>query len=310
MGVIEPGATIGARPRRRTGAVLWILATLLMVASAVYQRLTGPTHPRRGSVTVAGDTLRYSLLRSGDTSEPARVVLPDPGPAVRGTLHYRRYPDDGPFTAVPLERRAAADGNGELTATLPAEPAAGKVEYWIELATPDGVARVPAADGGGDDTVVLRYKDPVPLHFLLPHVLVMFLAVLIGLRAGLGALVSPRRMRRDAWLALGGMTLGGLVLGPIVQKFAFGAYWTGFPFGSDLTDNKVLIMWLVWVAACLWLGPRRRERERPLSRPLVVAASVVMIVVYLIPHSLRGSQLDYGRLDAVEDPKDAIETGR
>ena len=34
-----------------------------------------------------------------------------------------------------------------------------------------------------------------------------------------------------------------------------------------------------------------------------------MVVVYLIPHSMRGSQLDYGRLDAVPDPKDAIRTG-
>jgi hypothetical protein len=35
-----------------------------------------------------------------------------------------------------------------------------------------------------------------------------------------------------------------------------------------------------------------------------------MIGVYLIPHSLRGSQLDYGRVEAGAKAKDAVTTGR
>ena len=36
------------------------------------------------------------------------------------------------------------------------------------------------------------------------------------------------RQRLLAWLAFGTLTVGGMILGPIVQKHAFGAYWTGF----------------------------------------------------------------------------------
>ena len=43
--------------------------------------------------------------------------------------------------------------------------------------------------------------------------------------------------------------IGGMILGPIVQKYAFGEYWTGFPYGGDFTDNKMLIMWLAWAIA-------------------------------------------------------------
>jgi hypothetical protein len=36
----------------------------------------------------------------------------------------------------------------------------------------------------------------------------------------------------------------------------------------------------------------------------------VTIAVYLVPHSLRGSQLDYGKLEGGTAPRDAIGTGR
>ena len=83
----------------------------------------------------------------------------------------------------------------------------------------------------------------------------------------------------------------------MVQKHAFGAYWTGWPFAYDLTDNKTLIMWIVWVAAAavLWKRPAPRDRA---GRMAIVAAAGIMLAVYLIPHSLRGSELDYSALEA------------
>ena len=159
-----------------------------------------------------------------------------------------------------------------------------------------------------DDDPVLRYKDPVPLHVLLPHILVMFLSMMIGVRAGLASLFRLQEARRLAWVTLGGLTIGGLILGPIAQKYAFGEYWTGWPNGYDLTDNKALIMWLVWLGACLVFGTKRWQRPRA-GRVAVVVAMLVMIVVYLIPHSLRGSELDYDKLKDGVPAQDAIKTG-
>jgi len=106
-----------------------------------------------------------------------------------------------------------------------------------------------------------------------------------------------------------GIALGGLVLGPIVQKYAFGAFWTGWPFGGDLTDNKTLGMWLAWVVAiAVW--SRRKDPSDRIARWTTVAAALVMVAVYLVPHSLRGSQLDYGKAQAGGAAKDAITTGR
>jgi hypothetical protein len=124
----------------------------------------------------------------------------------------------------------------------------------------------------------------------------MFFAMLIGVRTALGALVHPAGIRTWAWITLGLMTAGGMILGPMVQKYAFGAYWTGWPLGTDLTDNKTLAMWLAWVAAVLILWKRPAPGDWA-GRGAVLLATLVMMVVYLIPHSVRGSELDWSETE-------------
>lgn len=281
--------------------VLWVLAVLLMLTAAVYQRLTGPTYRLRGQFAVAAETYRYRLIRSAYSTADTMVSIPMPREQVTGSLSYRRYPTNDEFVSVPLESHGT-----ELGARLPAQPPAGKLEYYITLSTPGGEqVRIPDTPEG---TVVMRFKGPTPIFVLLPHVLMMFFAVLIGMRAGLAALFGPSSIRKLAWTTLVLVTIGGLMLGPVVQKTAFGEYWTGFPFGFDLTDNKTLIMWLVWLLA---VGVLEKFRDRQLAgRMTVIGAAVVMVVVYLIPHSLRGSELDYSQLDEGVPASEAVETGR
>jgi hypothetical protein len=68
-------------------------------------------------------------------------------------------------------------------------------------------------------------------------------------------------------------------------------------------------MWGVWLVVCL-AGAGLRWGQRGAGRLAVLLASLVMAGVYLVPHSMRGSELDYDRLEKVEHPTDAIRTGR
>jgi hypothetical protein len=293
------------------GALLWVAAVILMLSAAVYQRLTGPTNPVRGELVIDGLPQKYRLLRSEESVRDARIAVPSPMAGATGRVLYRRYPTDEGFRVVPMVTEATEDGREELAGYLPAQPASGKLEYRIEVGSPAGIMRIPSSGSAADgETIVMRFKDPVPLPILLSHVGFMFFAVLVGMRAGLGSLVSPGKVRRDSWVALGLMTVGGMILGPIVQKYAFGAYWTGFPWGYDLTDNKTLVMWVVWIVACGVLGRKDSEPPRWPARLTVLAAAIVMTAVYLIPHSLRGSQLDYGAVDSGTSAEDAVRTGR
>lgn len=256
-----------------------------MVAAAVFQRTTGPTYPYKGSVQLDGSSYEYRLVRSAETSERARVVLPAFGEdSAAPQIHYRRYPTGDSLTVVPF----VLEGD-EWAAYLPIQPAAGKMEYFVTASVDGHETRIPHEVGG---SVILRFKDPVPIGVLLPHVILMFLSILVGMRAGLSALFGFDDTRVLTYVALVGMTIGGMILGPIVQKYAFDAYWTGFPFGGDFTDNKTLIMWGAWLVAAIALW-RRRPGTDTMRRSIVIGAAVVMVVVYLIPHSFRGSELNY-----------------
>lgn len=275
--------------------VLWILAVVIMFAAADFQERTGPTKEFAGSFSFGGQEYSYGLVRSGNTDADAPVIVPDPGRGLTGRVYFKRYPTSDPFTQLSMESMA-----GDLQALLPAQPAAGKLEYYVELESAEGVVRIPE-----DGTLIIRFKDPVPLGVLVPHIIFMFIALLVGVRTALGAAVYPEGLRRLAWTTLGLMSVGGMILGPMVQKYAFGAFWTGWPHGYDLTDNKTLIMWIVWVGVAAVLAKRRSPRDW-IARGAILLAAAVMMTVYLIPHSLRGSELDYSQLEDVP----TVEQGR
>lgn len=92
--------------------------------------------------------------------------------------------------------------------------------------------------------------------------------------------------RENTGFTFGCLLLGGMILGPVVQLYAFGDLWTGIPFGWDLTDNKTLIAFLFWIAAVIM----NRRKERPVY---TIIAAVLLLLIYSIPHSMFGSQLDY-----------------
>jgi hypothetical protein len=255
----------------------WTLAVVLTLASAVYQRLTGPTHPARGKATLAGAEIGYRLPRSASNDRDCEVSVGIADPAVTGTLVYRRFKTEDAWTKLGLERQG-----DRLVGLLPRQPAAGKLAYRVIL------------DAGGRETslageapLVIRFKKPVPVALLVVHILVMFASMLFAAMAGITALDRKRNPRAFAIAAAGLFFAGGFVLGPIVQKYAFDIYWSGLPFGTDLTDNKTLIAMAFWIAA---LVAGRKGRS---ARGWVLAASAATLLIYLIPHSLFGSELKY-----------------
>jgi len=140
------------------------------------------------------------------------------------------------------------------------------------------------------ESIVARYKGDVPAWVLIPHVIAMFSSMLFSTRAILEVLRPDGRARVHVIAAMVLLVLGGLILGPTVQKYAFGAFWTGWPFGEDFTDNKTLVAFLAWLPATI-----AAIRRRPLRRA-VILGWIVMMGIFLVPHSFRGSQLDCSKV--------------
>jgi hypothetical protein len=169
-----------------------------------------------------------------------------------------------------------------LQVIIPKQPPAGKIAYRVTLINEEG-QRYELSE----EPVIIRFKGDVPVIILAPHVLMMFISMLLGTRTGLEALYKGERAYRFAVWTSALFFIGGIILGPIVQKFAFGAFWTGWPLGSDLTDNKTAVAMIAWLVA-LWRG-----RNMKSGRKWFVIAAVLQLTVYLIPHSMFGSELDY-----------------
>jgi hypothetical protein len=257
--------------------IFWLLAVVITLGSAYYQRKTGPTYQLKGNVQLSGRTIPYTLDRSHGGTDDHLVLIATPDSSVQGTLTCRRFRSDEPFQS---QKMVYQDGN--LTGRLPYQPPAGELEYYITLQNGQASAVVPT-----DRTVVIRFKGDVPATVLVPHILLMFVSMLLSTRAGMEAVTrSGRTKRLVLWTTLT-LLAGGLILGPMVQKYAFGSFWTGIPFGWDLTDNKTLIAFLGWLAVIV------RQRRNPNPRYWILAAALIMLIVFLIPHSVMGSRLDY-----------------
>jgi hypothetical protein len=167
--------------------MMWILAVLITLASAVYQRLTGPTHPFRGKVALGDSEIRFRLPRSAEDVRDCEVAVKVADSSVDGIMSFKRHKTDDPWTQIALERN-----NDLLSATLPKQPAAAKLAYRIVLRRAEKEVSL-----SGENPIVIRFKGRVPLWILLPHIIVMFLAMLFSTMAGLAALgrtIDPRKL--------------------------------------------------------------------------------------------------------------------
>lgn len=258
-------------------ALLWTLAVLITVGTGVFQRLTGPTYPLKGRADVSGQKVSYRLYRSAENIQDHEVKVVVSDASVTGAMVWKRSKVDEPWVRVEMTR-----GGGALVGALPKQPMGGRLDYRVLLTKDNNEVSLT-----GEAPVVIRFKGPVPAVVLIPHILVMFLAMLFSNMAGLAALGGKDKTRKLVLWTLALLFLGGFVLGPLVQKFSFGVLWAGAPIGFDLTDNKTLIAFLLWAAAAI-MGRKGKN-----ARGWVLAASVLTMIVYLIPHSLLGSEYKY-----------------
>lgn len=257
----------------------WIIAFIFTASIAIFQRVSGPTNPLKGKVLLNSTEISYKLERSHESTLDYEVGIKVPNKEIIGYLTYRRYKTEDSWVKISLARK-----EDMLAASLPHQPPAGKLEYKVILSYRENKISL-----SGENPVIIRFKGEVPAAILWPHIIVMFLAMLFSTRAGIEALDPKGNPRNLALWTTGLLLIGGFILGPLVQKFAFGELWTGFPLGSDLTDTKTLIALAGWIAAVI------AGRKGKPARWWVLGASILLLVAYLIPHSLFGSELDYSK---------------
>ncbi len=261
--------------------VLWILAFLITIVTAIYQRMTGPTYPIKGTIQLAENVVNYKLARTHGGVTDHEIIINVNDSNIAGNVYYRRYKTDDEWIALELKYEKE-----ELKTFLPYQPPAGKLEYYVELSYKNETKKFPS-----DQKVVIRFKGDVPIWVLIPHILAMFGGMMLSNRTGLEFFNKGKNIKKLTYWTLGFLIVGGFFLGPIMQKYAFGEFWTGFPFGYDLTDNKTLIAIVGWLIALYMYSKSKSPKKWSLF------GSLLLMIIYLIPHSVMGSELDYNKLD-------------
>lgn len=272
---------------------LWLMAIIITLSAAYYQRKTGPTNPKSESIVINGTTYDLRLIRSLGLDERPEVKLAVDDTTITARLLYKRFRTNDaysvsdftyrvyPVDSFVMNRIFKINEDKGFFAAVPEQPPAGKLEYYIEITDREGVKSLLK-----ESPLVIRFKGAVPSWVLAPHILFMFLAMLLSTLSGLMALAKHPLYKKYSILTLVVLGIGGMILGPLVQKFAFGEFWTGVPMGWDLTDNKTLIAFIFWIIAVLV----NRKKEKPVY---TIIASVVLLIIFSIPHSLFGSELDF-----------------
>lgn len=267
--------------------LIWFLAFIITAATAIYQRMTGPTYPISGKSKITQTDLAYKFLRSENVGTDLNIKVETENSQLNAVTYWKRFKTNDDFIPSQMIYK-----DGSYQTLLPSQPAAGKLEYYVEISNENEMLTLPT-----DNHVVIRYKGAVPLVVLIFHVAAMFGAMLLSTRTGLEFFRKDPMLGKLTLWTMGFLFVGGLILGPIVQKYAFDAYWTGWPFGHDLTDNKTAVALLGWIVAFFMYKRSKNPKGWALG------AAILLLIIYLIPHSMLGSELDYSKLENKTAPQ-------
>jgi hypothetical protein len=143
-----------------------------------------------------------------------------------------------------------------------------------------------------------RFEGPRSTILLIAHILCMFgsflLMVFVLLTAFEDVKNRPVRIRlgkQTLWATII-LFLGTFPIGIWLEHQVYATYWTGIPFGHDITDSKALVIFIYWLVMLYLLkgsalsnDPRQDVVGPMAARWIAVVGVVLSLALYLVPHS-------------------------
>ncbi|HCV15901.1 MAG TPA: hypothetical protein DF637_06180, partial [Rikenellaceae bacterium] len=183
--------------------LFWFAAIVITLSAVVYQRVTGPTNPKRVSFEFDGTSYKSKLTRSLETTvtldeakgdyltlnktSTMKIKVSPSNENFEIDVMYRIYPGNDTLKAAEVVKES--DG---YIVIFPSQPPAGKIEYKVSIYDSANSKVL------FDDTVRMRFKSPVPAYVLIPHILLMFIGMLLSNYTGIIAFVNREKALRYA----------------------------------------------------------------------------------------------------------------
>jgi len=251
-----------------------LISFFFSILISYFQRITGPTYPIKGNVKINNSVVRFKFLKSCTLGDNCEIFFEG---KIEGYVLYKKYRVDENYRKLDF----VWDGKKSYVNLKLNLPKAAKIEYDVFIKNYYDYIKV------NNKPVVIRFKGYVPPYFLIPHIIFMYLFFLLSTYLFLKLNFINEFSKKIFYFSFTSFILGGFVFGPIVQYYAFDCFWSGFPYGYDLTDNKTLLTLILWFLPIYFI-----IKNKPIKKYYNIAY-LSLILMYLIPHSLYGSEYKF-----------------
>lgn len=269
---------------KRTNNILWIISLLLTVAIVYYQSATGPGKPVKVEKEFENQRFSFKLPCASDKADDEIIAIEVPVGSLTNTftgiIKYKSLNSNDFWVSDTMHWEEGR----RIVAIIPHQQPSEKIMYELYFLKENNLVKMT------EYPVVLTFRGKVPGYIFLPYLLLIFLGILFSTRTGFEALFDGTKTYRYSFLTLVLLFIGGGILGVFVQKYAFNTYWIGWPFGHDLSNTKIFVSLVFWFVTFFKLARDKNKKWWP------VIAAVMLLLVFLIPHSILGSEIDYTQL--------------
>jgi len=277
--------------------VRWAIAAVLTAALLYVASSNSRGRPEQITHTENGYTFDITTVPKGFEDGVARITVKIDGPlndTLQTLIRYSKFDQDASTPRRKYEKKLLLPDSvaGVYYAEFSVGTRGDRFWYFFEIRDNVGGQRAMFLRPDGEP-FVLKYVGEVPSWILTLHILLMFATVYFIVLGTIDAieLISrgsdPAPMTRAYLWAVVCTFVGGYPFGWAMNWYTFGTIWEGVPFGTDATDNKTQLLF-VYLVFILLLGLARRRLYSPRALGIWgVTGLIVMLAIYLIPHSIQ-----------------------
>jgi len=205
-------------------------------------------------------------------SPPARIeAITIPG---HGLVYRVSVPNQGRGSEFSY-RFQLEDAAGRMLATIPVKESEDRPkQLWFRF------------EGSRSDILLI-----VHILCMFGSFLLMVMVILTAFEDMRNRAVRIRLGKQTLWATII-LFLGTFPIGIWLEYQVYATYWTGIPFGRDITDSKALIIFIYWLVMLYLLrgsalsgDPRKDVIGATAARWVAVVGVVLSLALYLVPHS-------------------------
>lgn len=204
-------------------------------------------------------------------------------------LHYYR---ESEFHTIDMKR---LPDTGWFGVYVPSYPLGNRTYYYIDASDKSGNRVVLPESAAGNftteyDYYKVRWEGKASFILLLLHIVLMVAALFLLIHAlyyAMCYIMNGEKAEHTIKAVNAGIIaffITGFPIGCVIEKQVLGNYWEGFPFGTDITDSKTLLILVLFVVFMI-LQKKGKISMKGYAWSVIIN-TILTIILFLLPHSL------------------------